>query len=212
MEGMLKDRTEKPRKFGDNADPEEVDMQATPEEQQDYEILVIRSRKIMFGAGKEKILTLLGAAESPAKGIGRAGSMLIKSLMQSGEQQGRKMSVDAAANAGANVGADLNDLAKANGVYKYDSPEEEEKELKEGVLWGVKLYGDGMISGGEISPEMQGLAKKEIIQAIEEETGDKMPDTQMKPANAAVNQAMNQPQQEPQGLISGAMQQEEGMQ
>jgi hypothetical protein len=135
--------------------------------------------------------------------------MLIKALMQSGEQQGRKMSVDAAANAAADVGSDLNELAKANGVFQYDSPEEEEKELKEGVLWGVKLYGDGMISKGEVSPDMEKLAKKQMIQAIEEETGDKMPDTQMKPANAAVSQALNPQQQQPQGLVGGAMQQEQ---
>lgn len=204
MNGELQDKTENARGFGEAEGMEsEDDMKATPEEQQDYEMLVIRSRKMMFGKGKEKILTLLGSSESPSKGIGKAGSMLIKSLMQSSKQQGREISPDAAINAGTAVAYDLNELAKANGVFQYDSPEEEEKELKEGIMWGVKLYGDGMIQSGEISPDMQNLAKKQVTQAIEEETGDKMPDTQMKPVNAAVNQAVNQPQQ---GMVGSAMQ------
>ena len=207
---MLEDKTEKPRVFGETEDMEsEEDLRATPEEQQDYELLVVRSRKMMFGKGKDKILSLLGSSESPSKGIGKAGSMLIKSLMQSGEQQGRKMSADAAVNAGTEVARDLNDLGKASGVFQYDSPEEEEKELKEGVLYGVKLFGDGMIAAGEITPELQKLAKSQVTQAIEDETGDKMPDAQMKPANAAVNQAMSQPQESPQGLIGNMMQSEE---
>jgi len=211
MDGMTEDTTGNPRGFGESEGVEMDDeLKATPEEQQDYEILIIRSRKMMFGKGKEEILKLLGSSESPSKGIGKAGSMLIKALMQSGEQQGRKMSPDAAINAGAVVANDLNELAKANNIFQYDSPEEEEKQLKEGVLWGVKLYGDGMLEQNEISPEMQSLAKKQMVKAIEDETGDKMPNTQMKPVNAAVNQAVNQPQPM-QGLVGGAMQQEEQM-
>jgi len=51
MEGMLEGETENPRSFGENAEMEDDvgPNEATPEEQQDYELLVIRSQKMMFG-------------------------------------------------------------------------------------------------------------------------------------------------------------------
>lgn len=212
MEEILEGATENPRGFGDTPEDAMQDEteNATPAEQQDYDLLTIRARKMIFGKGKEKILELLGSSESPSKGIGKAGSMLMKSLIQSAKQQDRDISPEAAINAGAAIADDLNELAKANGVFQYDSPQEEEKELKDGVLYGVKLFGDGMIASGELTPEITSLAQKQVKDAIAEE-GDQAttPNTQMKPVNAAVNQAMGQPQ--PAGLVGGAMQQEEQM-
>ena len=203
MEGMLESGTENPRGFGGTEDPasQEEMEQATPEEQQDYDLLTIRARKMMFGKGKEKILTLLGSSESPAKGIGKAGSMLMKSLIQSSKQQGRIISPEAAVNAGASIAEDLNDLAKANGVFQYDSPEEEEKELSNGVLYGVKLYGDGMIQDGELTPEISDLAKKQVQEGIAEEETQAGTPKKTKVASA-VGEAMNPM---PEGLIGGQM-------
>jgi len=203
MEGMLESGTEKPRGFGDTADPvsEEEREQATPEEQMDYDLLTIRARKMMFGKGKEKILTLLGSSESPAKGIGKAGSMLMKSLIQSSKQQGRIISPEAAVNAGASIAEDLNDLAKANNVFQYDSPEEEEKELSNGVLYGVKLYGDGMLQDGELTPEISDLAKKQVQEGIAEEEAQAGTPKKTKVAEA-VSEGMNP---KPPGLINGVM-------
>jgi len=203
MEGMLEGATENSRGFGGTADPvsEEEMEQATPEEQQDYDLLTIRARKMIFGKGKEKILELLGASESPAKGLGKTGSMLMKSLIQSAEAQGRDVSPEAAVNAGASIAEDLNDLAKANGVFQYDSPEEEEKELSEGVLYGVKLYGDGMIADGELTPEISELAKKQVQEGIAEEEAQAGIPKKTKVASA-VGEAMNPM---PEGLIGGQM-------
>jgi len=201
MEGMLEGATENSRGFGGTADPvsEEEMEQATPEEQQDYDLLTIRARKMIFGKGKEKILELLGASESPAKGLGKAGSMLMKSLIQSAKAQGRDVSPEAAVNAGASIAEDLNDLAKANGVFQYDSPEEEEKELSEGVLYGVKLYGDGIIQDGELTPEMSNLAKKQVQEGIAEEGAQGPQKTKVAEAGS---EGMNP---KPPGLINGVM-------
>lgn len=203
MEGMLESGTEKTRGFGDTPDlDQEEDLeQATPEEQMDYDLLTIRARKMMFGKGKEKILELLGASESPAKGIGKTGSMLMKSLIQSGKQQGRDISPEAAVNAAASIAEDLNDLAKANGVFQYDSPEEEEKELSNGVMWGIKIYGDGMLADGELTPEISELAKKQVQQGIAEEEGQAGTPKKTKVASA-VGDAMAK---EPPGLINSKM-------
>jgi len=163
---------------------------------------------MMFGKGKEKILSLIGNSETPAKGMGKAASMLVKSLMQSSKQQGREITPEVAINAGAFIVSELNELGKAKGVFKYDSPEEEEKEIKEGVLYGVKFYGDGLVANGEISPEMQKMAEKEVIAGIAEETEAKIRNEapKKKGAAAAVSEAVNP---KPQGLVGGMM--EEGV-
>jgi hypothetical protein len=202
MEGMLESGTEKTRGFGDAVTPDEDQEQATPDEQMDYDLLTIRARKMMFGKGKDKILTLLGSSEAPAKGIGKAGSMLMKSLIQSSKQQGRNISPEAAVNAGASIAEDLNDLAKANGVFQYDSPEEEEKELADGVLWGIKLFGDGMIQDGELTPEISELAKTQVQDGIAEEEAQGGGIPQKTKVSDAVSKGMNPA---PAGLVAGEM-------
>ena len=205
MEGKLEDTTENPRSFGDTSEPEgdEQSLKATPEEQEDYELLTIRARKMIFGKTKEKVLSLLGSSQTPAEGIGKAGSLILKSLVSSAERSGREISPDAVINAGTAIAVDLNDLGKAKKVFQYDSPEEEEKQLKDGVLWGVKYYGDGMIKNGEITPDMQKMANQQVAQGIEEEQS-KGP--QKSKVASAVSEAVNPA---PQGLVGGTMQ--EGM-
>lgn len=171
MENTIgKDELEAPRAFGDkandaapaNLNPDEGGEPATEEEQMDYDLLVIRARKMMFGDGREDILTMLGSSETPAQGIGKVGSMLVKSLRQSAKQGGRDITDEVAINAAAEIGKDLSDLAKSAGVYKYDSDKDELEELEDAMLWGVKYYGDGMIANGEITPEMQAQAAQVV--------------------------------------------------
>jgi len=199
------DSTENPRGFGGTPDPSpETDADgneyATEDEQMDYDLLTIRARKMIFGQGREKILKMLGTSESPAKGIGKVGSMLVKSLMDASKQAGREIAGDVAIHAAGEIAGDLNDLGTANKVFQYDSPEDEEKELADAMLWGVKFYGDGMISANEISPEMQKIAKQEVEEGLESE-GKSVP--KKTPLAAGVSQAVN-PQQP--GLVGGAMQ------
>ena len=201
------DSTENPRGFGGTPDPApETDAEgnelASEDEQMDYDLLTIRARKMMFGQGKEKILKMLGTSETPAQGIGKVGSMLIKSLMESSKQAGREISGDVAINAAAEIANDLNDLGIANKVFQYDSPEDKEKELADAMLWGVKYYGDGMISNNEISPDMQKIAKQEVEEGLKSE-GKSVP--QQTPIAAGVSQAVN-----PAGVVGAAMQQPGG--
>jgi len=201
MEHELQGETVNPRGFGGKEDPDQGAEKASPEEQQDYEMLTIRARKMMFGDGKDQILKMMGSSESPAKGIGQAASMLVKSLISSSKEQGREIGPDAAINAGSYIASELNDLGKSNGIFQYDSPQDEEKELKDAVLWGVKLYGDGMIEGGELTSEMTDLAKKTVVESINEEAKNgKLP------KKNEMAQAVGDAVQQPQGIISGAMQ------
>lgn len=201
---------EKPRAFGntDEIEPEldeEGGELATEEEQQDYDMLVIRSGKMMLGEGRDNILDMLGSSETPAKGLGKVAAMLIKSLVDSAKQGGREISPDAAMAAGAEVIEELSDLAKKNGIFQYDSEEEETSQLSDAMMWGVKFYGDGMVQAGEITPEIQSAAKQQVDEGLASEG------QQTDQVGQAVNEAMapKQPMAGPGrgGMVNNAIQQ-----
>jgi hypothetical protein len=213
MEPNFPDTTEDPRGFGGTEDPEPKEnadgsIDATPEEQEQYDLLTIRARKVMFGPGKDDVLAMLGSSESPAQGIGQAGAMIMKSLYQAAKNSGMDIPADVMIEAGTEVADDLNELGKSAGVFEYDSKEEENSELADSMLWGVKYYGDGMVTAGEITPEMQKEAQRVTAEGIESEGGPKRkPD----PIGEGVSQAMGGPQpgqrpgQAPGGIVSGQM-------
>jgi len=191
-----KDKLEDPRPFGgeeEQATPEDSfntdeGEPATEEEQTNYDLLVIRARKMMFGDSREKILTMLGASEKPSKGIGKV-------LRQSAKENGRDITDEVAVNAGSEIGEDLSDLAKSAGVFKYDSEEDEISELQDAMLYGVKAYGDGMIQSGEITPEIQAQAAK-----VTKEGNQREYDNAPKPKEDKLRTAVNK------GIVSGAAQ------
>ena len=196
------------RGFGDTPDPEpETDEQgrvpATEEEQAIYDMVVIRARKMIFGKNKEKILKTLGTAQTPSKGIGQVGSMLMKVIMQSSRDQGREIDPGIAINAGVEIVEDINELAVKNKIFQYESPEEEEEQLAEAMLWGVKYFGDGMIANGEVTPEIQ----KQAQALATEQIGLENAGPKKKPIAAAVQQEMSGPAQpaQPGGLVAGQM-------
>ncbi len=201
MQDIGKDKLDNPRSYKDDSAtpiaPETDDEgyeKPTEDEQLDYDLLTIRAQKIMFGDGKDKILTLLGASDIPAKGMGKAASMIIKSLMDSAKQSGREIDGNTAINAAAEIVEDLSALAKSAGVYEYNSPEEEKKQMEDAMIWGVKYYGDGMIARGEITPEMQQIAQKQVDEGLAAEAA-----TAPKPKEDKVASAVKE------GIASGGI-------
>lgn len=205
----LEDSTENPRSVGMTAEAmpemdETGEEAATEDEQLDYDMLVVRAQKMMYGQGRESILELLGSSETPAQGLGQAASMLVKSLMQSAKQSGREISGEVAINAGAEIIELLSELATKNNVFQYESDEEESSEIQDAVLWGVKYYGDGMIADGEITPEMQGMAQTQMQEGIQEDLEANAPGGEQKTAIAAgVEEAMIPNKSS--GIIDGLM-------
>jgi len=65
----------------------------------------------------------------------------------------------------------------------------------------VKLYGDGMLQDGELTPEISDLAKKQVQEGIAEEEAQAGTPQKTK-VSSAVGEAMNPP---PPGLIGGQM-------
>ena len=175
----------------------------TEDEQLDYDLLVIRAQKMMYGPGRENILKLISSGETPAQGLGKAAATLVKSLVQSGKQAGREISGEVAINAGAEIVEDLSELAVSSGVVEYENDKEETSELQDAMLYGVKFYGDGMVANGEITPDMQDMAKKQMDEGIQEELAmaktDEAP--KKKPIAEGVEQAVNQPS----GIVGGMM-------
>lgn len=197
QDDMIKDTTQNPRGFGGTPNPEpELDDEGnelpTQEEQMDYDLLVVRARKMMYGKGRESILKLLGSSETPSQGMGHAGAMIIKTMVQSAKEQGHVISTDAAIAAGEEIIEDLNELAKANNIYQYESQEEEISEMQDAMLWGVKFYGDGELKNGEITPELQQQASQFMKDGLEKEYQNAMKTTpQQKPVAQAVSQAVS---------------------
>jgi hypothetical protein len=174
MEMNIEDSTTDPRGFGGTKDPDPIlnedgEEAASEEEQMMYDFLTVRARKMIFGPGKEKILTLLGTGESPAQVMGQAGAMIMKSLVDSSKQSGRDIDTGIVINAGAEVVDDLNELGKANNIFQYDSDKDEEQQVTDALMYGAKYYGDGQIANGEITPEFQAQAQAEVDRGLAEE-------------------------------------------
>jgi hypothetical protein len=203
MEPNFPDKTTDPRGFGKTPElpPEENEdgsVNATDEEQMQYDLLTVRARKMIFGPAKEEVLKVLGSSDTPAKGIGQAGAMLMKSLLMAAKNSGQQIGSEVAIEAGTEIADDLNELGKASGVFQYEDQEEEDMEMEDAMLWGVKFYGDGMVTSGEITPEIQKAAAQQTADSVAAEGA---PKKKANPIGDAVGQAM-QPKG---GLISGQM-------
>lgn len=191
------DDTENARGFGGTPDPveetnEDGSVNATDEEQMQYDLLTVRAQKMIFGKSKDKVLEMLGASESPAKGMGEAGAMIIKSLIDAAGKSGMEINADVGTEAGTEVIDDLNELGKSAGVFQYEDAEEEEKEMQDALLWGVKFYGEAM----QASPDIQRQAQQMTVEGLAEEG----PKKKSNPIAEGVSQAT-----QPQGLVGGNM-------
>ena len=200
IEELMQGATANPRGFGGNQTPEEMQAESTeptPEEQEQYDLMVIRARKMIFGDAKEDLLEMMGASQSPAQGMGEAAALLVKMMTDAMKNEDGPVDPEVAINAGTEIIEDLNDLGKNNGIFEYDSDEDEDQELADAVLWGVKKYGDGMIQSGEITPEMQQMGQQVMQQGMDEEMAS-VQQARATPKKTGVAEAVG-------GVINGAM-------
>lgn len=214
MEPNFPNQTENPRGFGGTDDPEpelneDGTINATEDEQMQYDLLTVRARKMMFGPAKDDVLEMLGSSESPAQGIGQAGAMIMKALWMGAKESGMDIDSDTMIEAGSEIADDLNELGKAEGIFEYDDQASEDAEMEDALMYGVKNYGDGMVEGGEITPEMMSEAQQQVAEGIESEGGPKASSTtqnQQTPIAQGVSQAVAPAAPPPQGgLVGGQM-------
>jgi hypothetical protein len=202
------DETGESRGFGDRQDPapepnEDGSIDATEEEQMQYDLLTVRARKMIFGPSKEKVLTMLGSSESPAKAIGQAGAMILKGLVDAAEAKGMAINSDVVSEAGSEVADDLNELGKSAGVFQFEDQAEEDAQMEEAMLWGAKFYGDGTQASNQLTPELQKTAEQLTVEGLAGDDGSGG-QTKQTPIAAGVSQAMAPPPQSG-GLVSGNM-------
>jgi hypothetical protein len=179
MGGM--NTTGKSHAFGDTAevvDPtnEDGSVNATEEEQLQYDMIVSRAIKMIHGKGQDNILKTLGSSETPSQGIGQVTAQLITALSQSAKEGGMKISDDVLQNAGMEIIEELSELAENKGVYQYDSPEEEKQELADSALWAMRHYEQQRLQSGEVGPEEQDRMKADIQKEMASEQGESAPE------------------------------------
>ena len=159
------------RPFGADAETVEeedpnAEIEASPEEQADYELVVARAYKFIYGAGKDQTLKMLSAGESPAAGIGRATAMILRAIKTSAEQSGKKIEGDILFHAGAELVEDLSEFGKTAKVFEFRDEAEDEQQTQEALFYAMKYYGEEAMANGEVDQE---AAQQAVQQGIQQE-------------------------------------------
>jgi len=191
-------KTDKGRAFGKTPEPEEEinengERPASEDEQLEYDMILARAEKYIFGKGKEQVLKLLGSGETPAQSIGQAAAMVIRLIGQAAKGSGKELRPAAMQEAGMDLVEDLSELGKVAGVFQFADEAEEQEQLEQAVFYGMKYYGEAMQKAGEITPEMQQQAQSQMDQGLAAE-------------QAAAGPPPEEEQPAPKkGMIAGAM-------
>lgn len=189
-------RTEDPRGFGEDAAPGEEqdsatgssplagpDQPASDEEQAMYNLVVSRAIKFMYGQGKNQVLKVMGAAETPAKGVAQAAVMIIRRMVDSAQQQNQQISEDVLYNAGVEIVENLMNLGVHFGVFQFKDDKEAAQQQDEALGWALNYYGNDALQRGEI--DQQGA-----MQQFQQGLASEQQQAAMNPVSAGVQQAM----------------------
>ena len=158
------------RPFGADADmvedDPEGDIEATPEEQADYDLVVARAYKFIYGEGKDQTLKTLSSGENPADGIGRATAMILRAIKVSADQSGKKIEGDILFHAAAELAEDLSEFGKTAKVFEFRDEDEDVQQTQESLFYAMKYYGEEAMANGEIDQEE---AQRAVQQGIQQE-------------------------------------------
>lgn len=190
---------DQPRAFGDTPQPEQPDPEqgvpASETEQAEYDLVVARGLKFIHDKGRDQVLKLLSAAETPAQGIGMVTANLIRKIEDSAKQAGRELDPDILYSAAAEFVQDLNALAQKEKVYRYDNQEEAQQNAEDAMLWASQYYGQEGMARGELD---QGTAQNAMQQGLAMENPTA-------PVTRGVRQAMYDQRKPKGGLIGQRM-------
>ncbi|MCK4869521.1 MAG: hypothetical protein KAS93_00250 [Gammaproteobacteria bacterium] len=161
--------------FGKTAPIESDGETETEEEQQQYDMLVSRALNQMHGDGKSNIVNMLSVNKSPAKGMGQASALLLRGLVSSAKEAGTEITDKVIQAATIDIVEYLNELGEVTGVYEYTDDDEADSEMKDAIVMSVKNYTDAARKAGEITPEMENSAKKQLQTQHDKEAGQQAP-------------------------------------
>lgn len=158
------------RPFGADAEtaPEDDDLEsgeveATPEEQAMYDLVVARAYKFIYGEGKDQTLQVLSSGETPADGIGRATAMILRAIKKSAEESGKDIEGDILFHAAAEIAEDLSEFGKVAKVFKYRDEAEDQEQTEQSLFYALKYYGEEALANGEIDQaDAQATMQREI--------------------------------------------------
>lgn len=148
------------RPFGADAEamPEDDDLEsgeveATPEEQATYDLVVSRAYKFIYGDGKDQVLKMLSSGEIPADGIGRATAMILRAIKQSADEADKPIDGDILFHAAAEIAEDLSEFGKTAKIFHYRDEAEDQQQTEQSLFYALKYYGEDALDNGEINQD-----------------------------------------------------------
>jgi hypothetical protein len=133
----------------------------TPAEQQMYDAFVTAClQKIYSNSSFPMVVAKLGAGkDEPAQTIGHTSAMIVRSIRLALEGQDKQVPDDVVFAAGQEVVSQLLDIAVGSNIIK----QEDAASIGEKAFYeGLKSYGQAMQNAGEITPQMQDIARQSL--------------------------------------------------
>ncbi|GAA4108928.1 hypothetical protein ACFFTN_01515 [Aminobacter aganoensis] len=123
-------------------------VQASPEEQADYERFIGRAFELIYNQQMlPQVLGLLQGEGDPKEGLARAATMIIGRVAGAAQQAGTKLSGDVLLHAGTAVFEDLANLASEAGIHDFG----EDRDGLEGAYFkALDLYREMLQQSGQL--------------------------------------------------------------
>lgn len=165
-----------PEPAGEEEEPEPMEgddeaqpftqQQATPEEQEAYDMFVAQAYNLIYD---EKVLPqIVGMLEGegdPVEGLARAAAMVISRVKGSAEEAGVELSGDVLLHAGTEVLEDLAELSKESGVKDYT---QDPDSLEAAYFRALDIFRVELQEAGKLDPEAN-QRDLEILAALDEQ-------------------------------------------
>lgn len=138
----------------------------TPEEQAEYEQVVLNAERIIYPEGddtppvSDKIVAGLTGTDKPVLNLATTAVTLIRGLDQSARAAGKPISEDVMFHAGADIMGDIADAAKAMKIYDYD-----EEEVEQAFYLGLDMYRTAAAEEGTLDVEGLKEGWQQLVEA-----------------------------------------------
>lgn len=160
------------------SDDPNAESQATPEEQQFYDIFMSKAIQFIHGPkSSRQVLKHLNQTDlSVPEAVGRTAAMIAGNVLSSAQQAKQKVYPEAVLSAGQEIVEELLDLGSRAGVLPIEWPEDGKQELtpeqeelaQQSIAMATKYFGDDYLKT-EDGKALQGEAQTEMLRQIQNE-------------------------------------------
>lgn len=151
-----------------NDDGEEDGEPVSPEEQAQYNNIVVNAMSMMY-SNPDMAGMIARRLKSEAENFGIANAIgqqtanIMLSVVRAMKKTGEEPDPDVVQNAGMEIFAEVFEIAERTGQV----PRGQEDKIKQDAVYeGTRYYGDKMLKSGEITPEMQQQARQAVEQDV----------------------------------------------